>query len=128
MEITRVLPTAPAGSGLDRTPSPAPSYTSGNVSQSGGNAAAPAPASVDLPEVGQWDAESLEKAVGRLNETARIFARSFRFYVDEATDRIVVKIIDTLTGEVIGQVPPEEVLRVAAGIREFLGLLVDRRA
>jgi len=83
---------------------------------------------VDLPEVGQWDAESLEKAVGRLNETARIFARSFRFYVDEATDRIVVKIIDTLTGEVIGQVPPEEVLRVAAGIREFLGLLVDRRA
>ncbi|WP_264842361.1 flagellar protein FlaG [Caldinitratiruptor microaerophilus] len=71
---------------------------------------------------------ALESAVSRLNETARIFDRTFRFHVDEDSGRIVVRVFNSVTGELIGQIPPEEVLRVAAGIREFLGLLLDRYA
>lgn len=71
---------------------------------------------------------ALEGAVARLNETARIFDRTFRFHVDEESGRIVVRVFNSVTGELIGQIPPEEVLRVAAGIREFLGLLLDRYA
>lgn len=48
-----------------------------------------------------------------------------RLSVDEATERIVAKILDTTNG-VIKQIPPEELLRILAKTREIQGLLFDQ--
>ncbi|BAS28794.1 flagellar protein FlaG [Limnochorda pilosa] len=63
----------------------------------------------------------------RTETTIPVF-REFRYRVDESTGRIVVEIRDGLTGELVRQVPPEEILQVMRGIQEYLGIRVDRRA
>lgn len=50
-----------------------------------------------------------------------------RLHVDEATNRIVAQIVNA-ENQVIKQIPPEEALRVAARIRNIVGLLFDRQA
>ncbi len=46
--------------------------------------------------------------------------------MDEATDRIVVQILNA-NGEVIKQIPPEELLREIAKSREVTGLIFDQQ-
>ena len=47
---------------------------------------------------------------------------------DDETGKMIVQIKDATTGDVIKQLPPEEVLRIAKSIEKYLGLLVDRRS
>ncbi|MFP4501631.1 MAG: flagellar protein FlaG [Candidatus Hydrogenedentota bacterium] len=53
--------------------------------------------------------------------------RDTRFRVDKATRRIVVQLIDD-NNEIIKQVPPQELLDIAARFRRLRGLLFDERA
>ena len=61
----------------------------------------------------------LERAVESANETGQLLKRKLNFSVDEATEKIVVKVIDEETGEVVRQVPPNEMLRIAAHLKQF---------
>ena len=49
-----------------------------------------------------------------------------RLHLDAETDRIVAQIVNT-NNAVIRQIPPEEVLQVAARFRDLVGLLFDER-
>jgi uncharacterized FlaG/YvyC family protein len=49
-----------------------------------------------------------------------------RIRVDEATDRVVVQILNA-ENEVIKQLPPEDLLRVLERFREVTGLIFDRQ-
>lgn len=54
--------------------------------------------------------------------------RDFDYRLDEETGRIIVEVRDGLTGELVRQIPPEELLRVMRSVQEHLGIRVDRRA
>lgn len=56
--------------------------------------------------------------------------RNFRlkFSVDEATGRTVIKIINTETQKVIKEIPPEEILRVAAALEQMAEQIIDTEA
>ena len=69
--------------------------------------------------------KEIEKANNMLKESN---AKHLSFFVDDATGKQGVKIVDTKTDEVIRQFPPEETLNIAARIREQLGALVDQVA
>lgn len=66
----------------------------------------------------------------------RDLGRELRIEVEGDLNRIVVKIVDRATGEVVRQIPPSESIAVSRTIREFLervggtrsGVLVDREA
>ncbi len=45
--------------------------------------------------------------------------------IDEASKHVVVTITDPETGEVVGELPPEQIRRIAASIREMLAPMVD---
>ena len=47
---------------------------------------------------------------------------------DERSGRVVTWVIDQASGEVIEQYPDDDALRVLAGIREMIGLVVDASA
>lgn len=47
-------------------------------------------------------------------QTPQIRSCELRFSMHENPDRVVVKVLDSETGEEIRQIPPEEILRVAA--------------
>ena len=56
------------------------------------------------------------------------WATGMRFELDEDTQQVVVSIIDTQSGDVLRQIPSEEVLHVAKMIAQFQGNLVSVKA
>lgn len=81
----------------------------------------------DLPRLQDQRPEDVEKITEKLNQTAAIFNRSIRF---EAIGhhRISIKVIDTETGDVIREVPPEALVRAFERMDEFLGFMLDHKA
>ena len=67
----------------------------------------------------------LNSAIEQLKDAGDIFKRRLDFKIDEATNRIMIKVIDTETNKVVKEIPPEQLIRLAAKIQEMLGLLVD---
>ena len=115
-----------------------PSQDSQLVGRSGGEVAKPvavAPGrstAVDLPHAAaapQASNEQLKKAVEEINRAMQQSGRTLQFSVDSATDRVVVRLTDTETGEVIRQIPSEETLEIARSIGQFQqGLLLKQQA
>ena len=71
------------------------------------------------------DEEYLNDAIVKLRKAGDFFNRRLDFQVDKETQRIVVKVIDTETDKVIKEIPPEQLVQLAAKIQEMVGLLVD---
>lgn len=67
----------------------------------------------------------LNDSITKLKDAANIFSRRLSFSVDKKTNRVIVKVIDTETDKVIREIPPEQVVELAAKIQEMIGLLVD---
>ena len=79
-----------------------------------------------LPEVDNFD-DMLETFKKKLQKLKEIFNTEAQFEIDKDTRMVIVKIKDKDTGEVIRQIPPEVVVKIAKTIDEFLGLLLDER-
>lgn len=80
---------------------------------------APPPPRVDLQAV----AESLERFI---RETSRTLLISY----DETSRRSIITVVDGETGEVVRQIPPDELLSLARRMAEYAGApaLFDGRA
>jgi flagellar hook-associated protein 2 len=72
--------------------------------------------------------EEVLKIVDDLNTSLQVFNTELNFSVDQETDKTVIKIVDSASGEVIRQIPAEDALRLASRISKLLGLLVDGNA
>lgn len=66
--------------------------------------------------------KQIEEANGLLKKATNIH---LSFFVDENSGKKGVRVIDTETDEVIKQIPPEELLRLAARLKEQIGALLD---
>lgn len=66
-------------------------------------------------------ASRVEKAVNQVNEFVQKLSRDLQFMVDDASGRTVIKVLDTETKEVIRQIPPEELLRIATYLTDTDG-------
>jgi flagellar protein FlaG len=51
-----------------------------------------------------------------------------KFEIDDSTDRVVVKVIEKDSGEVIRQFPPKEVLELAKFFNASKGFLLKEQA
>src|SRR5690606_29023087 len=69
-----------------------------------------------------------EDAFEEINSAMEAWATGMRFELDEDTQQLVVSIIDTQSGEVLRQIPSEEVLHVAKMIAQFQGNFVSTKA
>jgi flagellar protein FlaG len=81
-----------------------------------------AEASADMEAMRQQMKEALE----RLNQQASKDGRKLNFSMDEVSDRMVITVRKTETGEVIRQIPDEALLRVSHNIEELKGLLHNK--
>lgn len=61
----------------------------------------------------------LDAAVKNANDTGQLLKRKLSFSVDDATERVVVKILDEESGEIVRQVPPQEMLKIAAHLKQL---------
>ncbi|MEZ5542639.1 MAG: flagellar protein FlaG [Pseudomonadota bacterium] len=72
--------------------------------------------------------EQIAEVVERLNERMQSMKRALRFSVDDTSGRIVVKVVDRDTDEVIRQIPSEEMLAIMNQINDGDGRIFDARA
>lgn len=86
-----------------------------------------APAAPSTPPVPST--ADLQEAVATLNQAMQQSNRAIEFSVDSDSQRTVVRMVDTDTGELIRQFPSEATLAISRGIAEFQqGLLLKQKA
>lgn len=102
------------GSGANTSASDASAASGKSLPASGAPAAGVgrAPVAVDISGV-----------IEHLNEFLRNSQRSLSFRVDEGSGRTVITVLNEATGEIVRQIPGEEVLSLARAARP--GLLFD---
>lgn len=95
---------------------------------------------VELPEVEtqkvevELSQEALEKVVSQLNAYIQNTQRDVDFSVDDTTGRVVVRVVDSVSEEVIRQIPSEEMLAISRHLVESLeteqpkGFLIELKA
>ena len=71
--------------------------------------------------------EDLENAVKEANSAIFKDNDHFEFKIHEGTGRMMVKLVDNETKEVIKEIPPEKILDLVASIWDLVGILVDER-
>ncbi len=74
-----------------------------------------------------FNREDLQRSAQLLEQTFRLFNKRLSFSVNEEIDRVVVKVIDAQTDKVIKEIPPAEIQRLIARIKETIGLLFDEQ-
>lgn len=72
--------------------------------------------------------EELKQAVQDANQAMQNLASDLEFSIDEDSERTVVKVVDRATGEVIRQIPSEEMLEIAKALDQAQGLLLSQTA
>ncbi|MDE7200260.1 MAG: flagellar protein FlaG [Lachnospiraceae bacterium] len=75
----------------------------------------------------QQKSEQLKKAIAEMNKRINNSNEEAVFGVHEDTNRIMIKIMDKDTKEVIKEFPPEKTLDMIARIWEMAGILVDEK-
>jgi len=96
----------------------------------------------ETPAASPSSKQDLEKVVADANANLQYANTSLHFQLDNDTDKVVVRVVSNETGEVIRQLPPEELLKMAAelskitaemkekgtqGTRDIRGLVVDSK-
>ncbi|WP_225830931.1 flagellar protein FlaG [Pseudomonas sp. MM211] len=100
-------------------------------------AAASSEAGNDLPTARQGQApaentgqiyEQVDNAVTSIQSFVQNIRRDLNFSVDDSSGRVVVKVTDRASGDVIRQLPSEEALRLAESLEEVRSLLFKAEA
>ncbi len=71
------------------------------------------------------DSLTMQEAIAAANKTMRSLSNGLEFSLDPKSQKVVVRVIDGATQQVIRQLPSEEMLAIARGIDRMRGLLID---
>lgn len=69
--------------------------------------------------------KNLQEAVSRLNDQMKSKGRDLNFSMDERINRTVITVKNMQTGEVVRQIPTEQVVQMAHSIEDMKGLLFN---
>ena len=70
--------------------------------------------------------EQIVKALTQLVDT--IVSNNLNFSIDDSTGKTIVRVTDGETGELIRQIPSEEMLAIAQSLDKMQGLLLRQKA
>lgn len=65
-------------------------------------------------------------ALAEINRTLKMASIGVQFEFDKESDTMIVKVVDVDSGELIRQMPSEEVLRISRALGRLQGLLVHQ--
>ena len=82
---------------------------------------APQAAQVEVPKI------DVSRAISSINTFLQENQRGLRFQVDKDTGRTIITVINPVSGEVVRQIPPQEVLNIARELK-VSGALLNARA
>lgn len=67
----------------------------------------------------EQEQEAIEEVASKLQDFVNLIDKKLQFSVDEDSGRQVVRVTDKLSGDVIRQIPSEEVLRLARNLSDL---------
>ncbi|WP_375739193.1 flagellar protein FlaG [Pseudomonas boanensis] len=79
----------------------------------------------EKPEQGE---QPVEAALSNIQDFVQNIQRNLSFALDDSSGRVVVKVTDAASGEVIRQIPSEDVLKLAESLSEARSLLFQAEA
>ncbi len=71
--------------------------------------------------------EEVEKAADKLNRLMGLIEKRLEFSLHEKSNRVMVKVIDQKTGEVLDEIPPKKVLDMLSSLTDMIGVFVDKK-
>lgn len=80
------------------------------------------------PQAQAQEPQDLDEAVSNIQQFVQSIQRNLNFSLDDSTGRVVVKVTDGSSGEVIRQIPSEEALRLAESLEQASSLLFKAEA
>jgi len=72
---------------------------------------------------GALEKDRVKEIADRLNRMGHIFNRKIRFEVPFDSEDVIVKIIDQETGQIIRQIPPPELVKLATRMEEIYAMI-----
>ena len=73
-----------------------------------------------------WSSGYAEELAEKMNSAAELFNKAVQFKVVEG-NRIIIKVVDVTTNEVLREFPPERLLEALLAMERSLGLLIDEK-
>ena len=124
MDIRSVSNAAtPASAGIDREPASA--LRAGAAASA---SAAPVPAADPATVRQPGAADALDEAVSNINKSLKAGGQGVEFSIDDDSKRLVVKVVDQETREVLRQMPSVEALEIARALDQAKGMLIRQEA
>jgi uncharacterized FlaG/YvyC family protein len=74
----------------------------------------------------QTDQEALAEKIRDINSQMRQRATRVEFTIDADTENVIVRVLNKETGEVIRQIPPEEMINLTKVLEDIRGLMLSR--
>ncbi|MEG0642052.1 MAG: flagellar protein FlaG [Clostridium sp.] len=81
----------------------------------------------EIGEINKENKKDLEIKVEKANKIISSEGTHLKFEIHQKTHDVMVKIIDSDTGKVLRELPPEKLIDMIAKICEMAGLFVDKR-
>lgn len=75
-----------------------------------------------------YENRKVKDIIELVNKNIEISNNSIEFSIHEDTNRIMVKIIDKNTEEVLKEIPPEKILNMVAKFCKMAGIIVDEKS
>lgn len=71
-------------------------------------------------------AQDIKNLVKKLNDSISTLNDSVKFSYSEDAKALVVKVVDSKTGQVIRQIPPEELIKLEANLSQSIGIIFNK--
>jgi len=81
-----------------------------------------------VAQTSQPTREAVAKAAADLQQFVQSMGRNLNFSVDDTTGYHVVRVVNPTTGELVRQLPSEELLQIARDFERLNSVLVSQRA
>ena len=81
-----------------------------------------------VAQTSQPTREAVAKAAADLQQFVQSMGRNLKFSVDDTTGYHVVRVVNPTTGELVRQLPSEELLQIARDFERLNSALVSQRA
>lgn len=82
----------------------------------------------ETPDQPTLNREELQGIATELTKFMQSLSTDLQFSIHEKSGRMLVRVVDSRTDEVLKEFPPEELLDTIGAIREYVGALLDRKA
>jgi len=70
--------------------------------------------------------DNINNLIATLNSAAKSTNQKVSFFFNEKANRVIIKITDPKTSEIIKEVPPKEMIKLLEHIHDFIGIIFDK--